>query len=120
MTNRKLISSMTVLLGLVLMAPGLWAQTQYQEAPVLAAMVEAGTLPPVQERLPAEPAVVQPVEEIGQYGGTWEKLISSAGQTALMTIYSYDKLLRWKPDASAIEPNIAKSYRHSCSTSGRA
>ena len=109
MTNRKLISCAAVLLGLVLTAPGLWAQ-DYQEAPALAAMVDAGTLPPVQERLPAEPLVIEPVEEIGQYGGTWEKLISSAGQTALMTIYSYDRLLRWNPDATAIEPNIATSY----------
>jgi peptide/nickel transport system substrate-binding protein len=109
MTNRKLISCAAVLLGLVLTAPGLWAQ-DYQEAPALAAMVEAGTLPPVQERLPAEPLVIEPVEEIGQYGGTWEKLISSAGQTALMTIYAYDRLLRWNPDATAIEPNIATSY----------
>ena len=40
------------------------------EAPQLAAMVKAGTLPPVEERLPAEPLVVSAVDSIGKYGGT--------------------------------------------------
>ncbi|MYI41310.1 MAG: hypothetical protein F4063_05120, partial [Chloroflexi bacterium] len=39
------------------------------EAPMLAEMVAAGELPPVEERLPAQPAVVQPLEQIGEYGG---------------------------------------------------
>ena len=43
---------------------------QYGEAPMLAAMVAAGELPPVDERLPLNPAVHVPLEEIGQYGGT--------------------------------------------------
>ena len=43
---------------------------QYGEAPMLAAMVAAGELPPVDERLPLNPAVHAPLEEIGQYGGT--------------------------------------------------
>ena len=33
----------------------------------------AGELPPVDERLPLEPLVVPVVEEIGQYGGTWQR-----------------------------------------------
>jgi peptide/nickel transport system substrate-binding protein len=56
------------------------APSQYQEAPVLAARVAAGELPPVEERLPQEPFVVGPgvllsMESLpdwepGQYGGT--------------------------------------------------
>ena len=52
MTNRKLISCVAVLLGLVLAAPGIWAQMQYQEAPSLAAMVQEGTLPAVRNGCP--------------------------------------------------------------------
>jgi len=37
----------------------------YQEAPMLAARVAQGDLPPVDERLPEDPAVVEPVECIG-------------------------------------------------------
>ncbi|MEE4194803.1 MAG: ABC transporter substrate-binding protein, partial [Anaerolineae bacterium] len=55
------------------------APSTYQEAPMLAAMVEAGELPPVDERLPKNPFIVGPgvliVEEdmpnwqSGEYGG---------------------------------------------------
>ncbi len=54
--------------------------TKYQEAPMLAELVKAGKLPPVDERLPEEPFVVGPgvlisEEDLpdwtpGQYGGT--------------------------------------------------
>ncbi|CAA9587245.1 MAG: hypothetical protein AVDCRST_MAG86-3969 [uncultured Truepera sp.] len=46
----------------------------YQEAPELAAMVEAGELPPVAERLPKEPRVLKSagmVDGMGVYGGVW-------------------------------------------------
>ena len=42
----------------------------YNEAPMLADMVAAGDLPPVEERLPDNPLVLEPFEEIGTYGGT--------------------------------------------------
>ena len=42
---------------------------KYSEAPMLKALVTAGELPPVEERIPEEPVVVLPIEEIGQYGG---------------------------------------------------
>lgn len=40
----------------------------YREAPMLAEMVAAGEIPPVDERLPAEPFVWE-VPEVGKYGG---------------------------------------------------
>ena len=40
------------------------------EAPMLAALVAAGELPPVEERLPEDPFVREVYGEIGQYGGT--------------------------------------------------
>lgn len=42
---------------------------QFNEAPMLAELVAAGQLPPVEERLPANPPVVVPLESIGKYGG---------------------------------------------------
>ena len=42
----------------------------FNEAPVLAALVAAGDLPPVGERLPDEPMVVSPKDAIGSYGGS--------------------------------------------------
>ena len=38
---------------------------KYKEAPMLAELVRQGLLPAVAERLPQDPLVVQPVEEIG-------------------------------------------------------
>jgi hypothetical protein len=39
--------------------------SRFNEAPQLAKLVEQGKLPSVEKRLPQEPAVVEPVEEIG-------------------------------------------------------
>jgi len=56
-----------------------FAQKKYNESPMLADLVKAGKLPPVEERLPEDPFVVGPGVlipqedlkfEIGQYGGT--------------------------------------------------
>ena len=44
--------------------------TSFGEAPMLAARVAEGSLPPVEERLPDNPLVMEPWEEIGTYGGT--------------------------------------------------
>lgn len=45
-------------------------QSMYNESPMLAERVAAGLLPPVEERLPPAPQVIEPLEEIGTYGGT--------------------------------------------------
>ncbi len=42
----------------------------FQQSPILDAAVADGTLPPVEERLPDEPLVMQPADQIGEYGGT--------------------------------------------------
>ena len=53
------------------------AAGKYKEAPMLADLVKAGKLPPVEERLPANPKLVQDLppewlkQEVGQYGGTY-------------------------------------------------
>ena len=51
----------------------------FQEAPQLAELVKQGKLPPVKDRLPAEPLVVKPVIEIGKYGGTWRRGFTGPG-----------------------------------------
>lgn len=39
----------------------------YSESPSLAAQVSSGALPPVEERLPVNPAVMEPLESVGDY-----------------------------------------------------
>ena len=81
----------------------------YAEAPQLKAMVDAGTLPPVAERLPLEPLVIQPAEEIGVYGG---QFIDSwgGGNIADIRQFGYEPLVRWSVDGSEVVPGIAKSW----------
>src|SRR5262245_57245663 len=75
------------------------APSQYAEAPMLAEMVAAGELPPVDERLPVDVMVLEPVEQIGVYGGTWH---DATGNPLMNTIkmYLYDPSIRWKADYS--------------------
>jgi hypothetical protein len=42
----------------------------FKEAPMLEAMVTAGELPPLDQRLPREPLVIKPRDSVGSYGGT--------------------------------------------------
>ncbi|WP_114559271.1 ABC transporter substrate-binding protein [Desertihabitans aurantiacus] len=88
-----------------------------KEAPSLAARVEAGELPPVEERLPANPMVVQPLNQIGRYGGTWRSaMITQEDATWLTQSISYEPMVRWipgytgKPGTEEIIPNICESF----------
>src|SRR5512137_1770584 len=48
---------------------------KYGEAPMLAELVKAGKLPPLENRLPdaTELMVIKPLKEIGKYGGRWRR-----------------------------------------------
>ncbi len=83
----------------------------YGEAPMLAERVAAGELPPVEERLPAQPVVVQPLESVGVYGG------ELAGPSTNPTCCGWDalemrlqKLLTIDTDLQTIIPNIAQDF----------
>ena len=85
--------------------------SKYKEAPALAEMVKSGTLPPVDERLPDEPMVVQPHKSIGKYGGTWRMATLGANDGAILVRTSaYEYLLRWDTMYSTFGPNLASSW----------
>ena len=95
---------------LVLAISPISAQMTYNEAPMLAEKVAAGELPPVEERLPANPLVVVPLEQ-GQYGGTWRRVMTGSGDGAnLLRTVSYEGLFRWDPSFSEVIPNFATGY----------
>lgn len=52
----------------------------YKEAPSLASRVSAGELPPVEQRLPKNPNVLN-VDEVGKYGGLWRQAVIPASFT---------------------------------------
>lgn len=81
-----------------------------KEAPMLAAQVAAGKLPPLAERLPADPLVVTPAERPGEYGGTWRAIDQSSDLFVWRIVGGYAPLLRWNADASAIVPGTANAW----------
>ncbi len=80
------------------------------ESPILRAMVEAGELPPLEERLPDEPVVLDCVDGIGQYGGTWLRLATAMSDLDVITYrLSGAFLVRWSSLGYPIMPHLAKS-----------
>lgn len=85
--------------------------TDGKEAPMLAEMVARGELPPLEERLPAEPLVVEPYESIGKYGGTWHRAFLGVKDFHAWARLNYDPVLRWAPNfADPIQPGLAKDW----------
>ena len=91
-------------------APTPAANMHFQEAPRLSDLVKAGKLPPVDQRLPANPPVVQPVEQVGKYGGEWRTALLGGQDTAwLIRTIAYENLMRWDREWTKPVPNIAES-----------
>ncbi len=106
---RKL-TLLTVLL-IAISALGLVSsQSMYNEAPSLAEMVAAGELPPADERLPDEPLVIEPVEEIGQYGGTWRLVDNNDSNGWTQMTVNVEGFLKWNRDVNGFRPNIVTSW----------
>ncbi|MCX7795411.1 MAG: hypothetical protein N2380_02675 [bacterium] len=92
------ILSIVVVISLILTSvPFAFSQRKYNEAPMLAELVKAGKLPPVEQRLPKNPVVVDVVEEIGKYGGT-VRMIHMAPES-FVSNYDWwvERLLRISP-----------------------
>lgn len=77
---------------------------QYNEAPMLAELVAKGELPPVDQRLPTNPTVVQVVERVGTYGGVMRRGFKGVsdrwGPTKVQdsSLIRYDLSLAKQPD----------------------
>ncbi|MBU0703477.1 MAG: hypothetical protein KKC18_06380 [Chloroflexi bacterium] len=79
------------------------------QAPMLAAMVEAGELPPLAERLPTDVQTIDVYESIGEYGGTWHTM-SSASDIGNIKMKLYEPPWRWNPEYTGYESGLAKSF----------
>ena len=78
----------------------------YKEAPMLAELVASGDLPELKDRLPENPIVVKPGEEIGQYGGTMRSIMP--GNTRMDYVFEF--LAQWTPEQSGIYPNLLEGW----------
>ncbi len=88
-----------------------WA-ADYHQAPMLDEMVKAGKLPPVAQRLPDNPRVETPVEQVGQYGGTWRSgMVGGSDRNWMFRITGYEPLVAWDRDwTGKVIPNLAEEF----------
>lgn len=86
--------------------------TTFQEAPQLAELVQAGELPPVQERIGQDPLVIKPVHEVGRYGGVWRRGFTGPGDTVngFRAASGPDRPLYFDYTGQNVVPNIAKAW----------
>ncbi len=106
-----LLSSTLLVLLFTLFGTASAQTTAYSEAPQLAERVAAGELPPVEERLPSEPMVVEPLEQTGTYGGTLRSVLRGPDDTFwLEKTIGYEPLVRWGLDGKTVVPNVAESF----------
>ncbi|NLV92126.1 MAG: ABC transporter substrate-binding protein [Firmicutes bacterium] len=83
----------------------------------MADKVKAGLLPPVEERLPENPLVIEPLREVGQYGGTWVRFTTDTNFTdARMLMYGWSPI-RWVNDALDIAPGWLESWESNADAS---
>ncbi len=84
-----------------------WAQS-YIETPMLEEQVQQKKLPPVAERLPANPVVDKmdrPERQIGRHGGELRMLMAGARDVRMMVVYGYARLVGYN-EKYEIVPDI--------------
>jgi peptide/nickel transport system substrate-binding protein len=86
-------------------------RTEFDARLVETGHLPEGDVPPLEERLPEEPLVVVPYEQIGQYGGRFSGVSvgPEAGNSEWLSV-RHVNLLRFLDDLQTIVPNMAKSY----------
>jgi peptide/nickel transport system substrate-binding protein len=77
---------------------------------MLAELVRQGKLPPVKDRLPEEPLVIKPTNEIGRYGGTWRAGFTGAADGQNPDRILHNHLLFWDTMVTKVVPHIIKSW----------
>jgi peptide/nickel transport system substrate-binding protein len=83
--------------------------SKYKEAPMLADLVKAGKLPPVDQRLPKIPCVMTSYEGAGTHGGTWRRAFQGVsdinGPTKVL-----DRAWGWFDKSLNLQPRQLESW----------
>ncbi len=85
----------------------------YNEAPMLADLVSAGDLPPVADRIPSNPRVITPYNEVGEYGGTWRRAFKGVSDRWGPTKLQEEMVIEWyapDPDTLGLEANFISEW----------
>ena len=77
----------------------------FRESPLLREQVKAGTLPPLEDRLPDDPVVVEPFDRIGVHGGT-----ARVFEPGFSRLNTSESPVTMGPQVSRIIPNWASGW----------
>jgi len=80
------------------------------QAPQFQEMVLAGELPPLEQRLPKNPVVLEPLDSIGEYGGVMRHPLLGSWSSRLYSFMGDENLLIWTPMWDGLVENVAESY----------
>ncbi|MGE5147704.1 MAG: ABC transporter substrate-binding protein, partial [Candidatus Eiseniibacteriota bacterium] len=108
---RHMIAPLAVI-ALVTAAAWPAAALELKETPSLAADVAAGKLPPVAQRVPENPSIVEfdnPWQQPGEPGGTLRIIMARAKDSRLMVVYGYSRLVAYNTKFKIV-PDILESY----------
>ena len=93
-------------------AQGLPEPAAVRDPPSLAALVSAGKLPPLAERLPANPRVID-VKSMGRaegrHGGTLRMLMGDQRDIRFITVYGYTRLVTYN-EKLELGPDLLESF----------
>lgn len=104
MTTRSAFASLTV--AAVLLCSTAALAQDYSQSPLFDGMAD---LPPVADRLPDAPLVLDPVESVGQYGGTL-RTVSPDDLGWLRQLILIEPFGKWERDLNGIRPNILEGW----------
>lgn len=105
--QNPIVSLLAPLLIITLAATGAVAG-QSGEPPALAELVKSGGMPPVAQRLPEQPRVVE-VDTIGRHGGDLRISMARSKDTRMMTVYGYARLVGYDRSYNLV-PDILQSF----------
>ncbi|MEM6658751.1 MAG: ABC transporter substrate-binding protein [Pseudomonadota bacterium] len=111
-TTRTLILSAALAFGWAL--PAAADLPALQEGEFWSAEVNAGHLPPIQDRLPQEPLVVDldaKGREFGSQGGTLRTMVTRSKDIRQMVVYGYARLVGFDEDYTIV-PDLLASFEN--------
>ena len=104
----RLTTLFAAVLGLSMMTT---APHAAEEVPSLVPQVESGELPPVAERIPSEPRVIDVAgsgRSPGQYGGSVRTLMATSQDIRMMNVYGYARLVGYDKNFD-LQPDILRA-----------